>query len=511
MLRAGLGLGRRGLQRLTNTPSRGVTGSVSRVTESLFDRSNRPTTFAVLASVGIIAYNNLAVSAALPEVGNDLGNVALLPWTISVELLTSGVAILFAGPLVDGLGPRRVFRWSVSAFMVTSITCAAAPTMAWLILGRAFQGLAAGTLMTVVMSAIGLSFASDLRPRVFAATSTVWGVTSVAGPTIAASLVTVIGWRGIFAFNVPVAAFAALLAWRALPDRQPDTESVRIDMRGIALISVISTAALASVEGSIEVAAVAFAISGIGLVAYVRHANRAPQPVMRLHHLLHSRYRPIHLTSTLVIGAALGAFAFLPVYMRGARGTSSSLAAFSIVFHSVGWSLSAFAASRLQRRFRSETIIMVGASLAAPMLGLTTLAVAFDAPLPLIFFLLFGVGSTIGAVSTTGVATLQHRIPITEMGRINAAHQFMRTIGITYGVGLAGVVLFGTVDRRIGDVEAVRDLLGSDATGVDSSVADALAAGYSWTLLVCTAAMALAIPSAVHLVRTRVEPVPSAP
>ena len=480
------------------------------MTESLFDRSNRSTTIAVLASVGIIAYNNLAISAALPEVGNDLGDVALLPWIISVELLTSGVAILFAGPLVDGLGSRRVFRWSVSAFMITSFACAAAPTMAWLILGRAFQGIAAGVLMTVVTSAVGLSFSSDLRPRVFAASSTVWGVTSVAGPTIAATLVSVIGWRGVLGFNVPVAAFAAFVAWRTLPDRQPDAESVRIDARGIALIAVISTAALATVEGSISVAAGAFAVTAVGLWAYVRHARRATQPVMRLHHIGDPRYRPIHLTSMLVIGAALGAFAFLPVYVRGARGASSTLAAFSIVFHSIGWSLSAFGASRLQRRYRSELIILAGASIAAPMLVLTTIAVAVDAPLPLIFTLLFFVGSGIGAVSTTGVATLQHRTPVTEMGRINAAHQFVRTIGITYGVGLAGVVLFGTVDRRIDDVEAVRDVLGDEGSGIDTAVADALGAGYGWALLVCSVIMALAIPSAVHLVRTPVEAVPSA-
>lgn len=491
-------------------PRTGRGGSVERVTESLFDRSNRSTTIAVLASVGIIAYNNLAVSAALPEVGTDLGNVALLPWTISVELLTSGVAILFAGPLVDDWGTRRVFRWSVSTFMLTSIGCAAAPTMVWLIVGRAFQGIAAGVLMTVVMSAVGLSFASDLRPRVFAATSTVWGVTSVAGPTIAASLVAVIGWRGVFGFNVPVAGFAALVAWRRLPERQPDAEPVRMDVRGIALIGIISTAVLATVEGSVEVAGVALVITGVGLWAYVRHAQQAAQPVMRLHHITHPRYRSIHLTSLLVLGASLGAFAFLPVYMRGARGTSSALAAFSIVFHSVGWSSGAFAASRLQRRYRSELIILAGASIAAPMLAFTTMAVALDAPLPLIFALLFGVGCGIGGVATTGVASLQQRIPITEMGRINAAHQFMRTIGITYGVGLAGVVLFGTVERRTGDVEAVRELLSGDS-GVDTSVADALAAGYGWTLLVCTTAMVLAVPSAVQLVRGRVEAVPSAP
>jgi len=491
-------------------PRLGRGSSVERVTESLFDRSNRSTTIAVLASVGIIAYNNLAISAALPEVGNDLGDVALLPWIISIELLTSGVAILFAGPLVDGLGARRVFRWSVVAFMITSLACAAAPTMAWLILGRAFQGIAAGVLMTVVLSAVGLSFASELRPRVFAATSTVWGVASVAGPTIAATLASVIGWRGVLGFNVPVAAFAALVAWRTLPERQPDTESARVDMQGIALITVISTAALATLAGSLSLAGGAFAVTAVGLWAYVRHARRAAQPVMRLHHIGDPRYRPIHLTSMLVIGAALGAFAFLPVYVRGARGASSTVAAFSIIFHSVGWSLGAFGASRLQRRYRSELIILASASTAAPMLAITTMAVAVDASLPLIFALLFFVGTGIGGVSTTGMATLQHRIPISEMGRINAAHQFVRTIGITYGVGLAGVVLFGTVDRRIGDVEAVRDVLGGEGSELDTAVADALAAGYSWTLLVCSLIMALAIPSAVHLVRTPVEAVPSA-
>ena len=43
--------------------------------EGIFSEQWRSTTIAVMAAIGIVAYNNLAVSAALPEVGNDLGDV----------------------------------------------------------------------------------------------------------------------------------------------------------------------------------------------------------------------------------------------------------------------------------------------------------------------------------------------------------------------------------------------------------------------------------------------------
>ena len=147
--------------------------------DAIFGPEKRGLTIAVMGCVGIIAYNNLAVAAALPEVGSDLGDVALLPWTISAELLTSGVAILVAGPLVDSLGPRRIFRWSVVGFILTSIACGVAPSMVGLVGARAIQGVAAGLLFTVTMTVIGLAYEADSRARVFAANSIVWGVMSV--------------------------------------------------------------------------------------------------------------------------------------------------------------------------------------------------------------------------------------------------------------------------------------------------------------------------------------------
>jgi len=479
-------------------------------TETIFGPSKRALTVSVMATIAIVAYNNLGVSAALPEIGNDLGDVALLPWTISAELLTAGVAVLAAGPLVDSLGARRVFRWSVVGFAMTSTLCGLAPSMAALVAARALQGVAAGMLLTATMAAIGVSYEAAARARVFAWNSTVWGVTSVAGPSIAALMVAVANWRGVFFFSVPVSLVAAVLAWNALPGPADETDAAPADARGIAIIAVIASAGLAVAEGSVLTLGLGSVVVVLGLVAYRTHASRVANPVVRPHHLLANRFRSVHTTSLLAVGGSLGFHAFLPVYLRGVRGMSATAAAFSVVYLSVGWTSGAIISTRLQDHLVREKVVLIGSYFLASGLPLTAVMVFTKAPMPGLVASLVITGLGVGSMSTTGINVLQERALVTEMGRLNAAHQFMRTMSITYGVGVAGAVILTTVNRRTGDVEAVRELLGGDSEMVGADVAVALAAGFEYALLVSCLAAAAAIPAALHLVRSRDEAVTSA-
>ena len=97
----------------------------------------------------------------------------------------------------------------------------------------------------------------------------------------------------------------------------------------------------------------------------------------------------------------------------------------------------------------------------------------------------FAVGLSIGFVSTAGLTLIQRVSADTEMGRVNAAHQFLRTLAITYGIALGGAVLLLVVDRRIGDVEVVRNVLaGEDDVGLGSATRDAVQAGLVWVVAV---------------------------
>ena len=134
----------------------------------LFSPELRLFTFSTMSVIAVAAYNNLSVSAALPAIGDDLGHLAWLPWVVTVELVTSAIAVLAVGPVIDSLGTKRVMRVVLIAFIVAAVIAALAPTMAVLIVGRALQGLAVGALIATVMAAMGLAVPEHLRARAYA-------------------------------------------------------------------------------------------------------------------------------------------------------------------------------------------------------------------------------------------------------------------------------------------------------------------------------------------------------
>jgi hypothetical protein len=100
-------------------------------------------------------------------------------------------------------------------------------------------------------------------------------------------------------------------------------------------------------------------------------------------------------------------------------------------------------------------------------------------PLWIIFVAFTGVGFGLGGVSSSGLGVLQSKAIPAEMGRVNSAHQFIRTLGFTYGAALGGAVLFGVVEAELGDAEVVRELLNDEQLAVAQESIDALALGFS--------------------------------
>lgn len=471
----------------------------------------RPIVIALMSVIAIASYNNLSASAALPDIGDDLGDIDLLPFVITLELLTSAVAVLAAGPVVDSLGARRVFRVAALGFLVTSLLVAAAPTMPLLLAARAVQGVFAGAIMTVAVASIGLAIPEALRPKAFALTSSVWGVMGVAGPAIAAVFVATVGWRAIFVVNVPVTAVALVLGWHAMPDRRPDAGRQRVDRVGLTLIAAITTATLALASYEPAVVVVALAVLVVSGPLYVRWTTRIPDPVVRLAHLVEDRYRTVHLTSMAVLAGGVGANSLLPVYLRTVRRQSAGMAAFGVLFLTVGWSVSAYVSSRLQERWRGEWVTLLGASMATPAIVAVALTIHLDAHVALVDAAFFAMGAGVGMVTSTGAAVLQARTAPAEMGRLNAAHQFLRTIAITFGIALVGAVTLAVVDARTGDVEAVRELLSGDDPDVSDDLLAAIADGYTIAIAAMAVVVTASIPSAVRLVRSRDQGLASPP
>ncbi|MDW3215020.1 MAG: MFS transporter [Ilumatobacteraceae bacterium] len=443
-----------------------------------------PVTLANLTIVAIAAFDGLALIAALPSIADDLGDVALLPWVITAFLATSAVAGITAGPIIDAVGVRRTFRVTGLWFLLSSGAAAAAPNMPLLVVARALQGIGGGLVISVALAAVGLSYPNRLRPRAFAAISMVWGVLGFGGPAITAGLLAVSGWRMIFVVQLPITALALAAGWRTLPSTRERPQRIVMDVRGILLIAGLVVISLVAVSQSgirwwFTGLGTAIAIA-LGAVFWV-HAGRAENPLVAREHITRFPLKRVHVTSGLVLIAGLAADNYLPLYMQTTRGRSESFAAFSVLFLTVGWTSAAFVVSRLlEHRWRESDAILLGSLILVPAVALGGVGVALSWPIPVIFVAFFFMGTAIGFVSTSGLTLLQSAADESEMGRVNAAHQFVRTICITYGVAVGGAILLFVVDRQIGDVEVVRDALGGEEIDTSGPILDAIRDGLAW-------------------------------
>src|SRR4051812_34744572 len=102
---------------------------------------------AVLGSV-VVFVDSTVVNVALPHIREDLGGgLAGQQWLTDAYLLTLGALLLVGGSLGDLRGRRRTFIEGLIAFGVTSMLCAAAPTIETLVVARALQGLSGALLV----------------------------------------------------------------------------------------------------------------------------------------------------------------------------------------------------------------------------------------------------------------------------------------------------------------------------------------------------------------------------
>jgi len=448
------------------------------VPRSILSRQFLPAAVAIFTTVAIVAFEGLAVTAALPELTADLGQVRLLPWVITAFLVSSGVMTAIAGSFIDSLGTSTVFRWATIAFAVSSLAAAWATSMPFLVAARVLQGASGGAIISVGVAAVALVYPSHLMGRAFAANSNVWGVLGFASPAIAALLLEAASWRWIFLIMVPICVLALAAGWRSLP-AAIEPAPLRVDWVGVGMLVVTVGALLAAVSdlgsGSLLFGALAVSFGGLSW----HRMKRRRDPLLDPRFIGEFPYRHLALSASLTLTAVMGLSAYLPVYVRGARGASASGAAWSVLWLTIGWTVAANVAGRATDRVSERSVLRAGAWLGIPAIGGAWAAVAVSAPLPLVYAGFFTMGLSVGTVTNAALQMVRLAVADNFAGRATSAHAFMRTVGMSMGGGLAGGVLLATVATSVDDIGLVRAALSGETTELAGAAVVALGDGFA--------------------------------
>ncbi len=439
----------------------------------------RRASIAIYVAVALAAFEGTAVAAVLPQVAGDLGRLDLLPWVVTGYLFAGGVAIVVAGPAIDTLGTRTVFRWSVLTFTVAGTAAGLVESMPAMVAVRLLHGFGGGALGAASVTAVGLVFPLKMVGRAFAANSTVWGVMGVAAPGIAAFMVTTLSWRWVFLVNLPLGILALVAGWSILPGAASGGPGQRrFDLVGTALVACFTFALLVAIDSLDASSAWWILVAATTAGAYAIHAHRASEPVLRPGLLIAQPYGSIGGSIALMLAAAIAINTYVTLYVSVGRGASPNLTAWSVFFFVIGWTAGANLSSRLLDRLAETSVMLTGSLTTLTGLILVTVASAATWPLSMVLAGLFLAGFGVGNATNAGITLLRSVTPDQTMGRANSAHQFLRNLGFTLGSAMGGAVLLLTVSRRLGSIAAVESLLAGEANAMPE-VAGAVARGYT--------------------------------
>jgi MFS family permease len=202
----------------------------------------------VLLGAALPMIDFFIVNVALPTIDHDLHTSPA-----ELELVVAGYGIAYAlllvlgGRLGDTVGRRRMFRYGLAAFTVTSLACGLAPTAGTLVAARIAQGAAAALMLPQVLSTIQATTSGAHRARALGRYGAVGGISTVIGQLAGGLLVSAnlagTGWRPIFLVNVPVGLAGLLLARRSVPETRA-SHPTPIDLPGTALLGLFLFALL---------------------------------------------------------------------------------------------------------------------------------------------------------------------------------------------------------------------------------------------------------------------------
>jgi EmrB/QacA subfamily drug resistance transporter len=409
------------------------------------------------------ALDQTIVSTSIRTIADDLDGLSIQAWVTTAYLITSTITTPIYGKLGDLYGRKKLFMFAISVFIVGSVLCTFATSMYELAAFRAFQGLGAGGLFTLVLAIIGDLVSPRERAKYTGYFMATFATSSVLGPVVGGffagqdQLLGVTGWRWVFLVNVPVGIAALVVVFRTLHLSHQRSEA-RIDWWGatslvVALVPLLTVAEQGRDWGWGSGRSVtAYVVGGLGLLAFYLAERAMGDEALIPLRLFRIRAAAVTIVASIAIGAAMfGGILILPLYMQIVHGASPTKAGLLMLPMVLGMMSGALVSGQIiSRTGRTRVFPRVGSALLVIALLLLSTTSA-DTSLVVIdlFMLVLGVG--LGNCMQPLLLIMQSAVPPSEIGVATSSATFFRQIGGTLGVAVFLSILFSTVGGNIAD------------------------------------------------------------
>ncbi|WP_084790210.1 MFS transporter [Candidatus Sodalis sp. SoCistrobi] len=280
----------------------------------------------IVLSVSIAVLDGAIANVALPTIARELhASPAASIWVVNAYQLAIIVSLLSFASLGDIYGYRRVYQCGLAVFSVMSLLCALSDSL-WMLIGaRVLQGLGAAAVMSINGALIRIIYPQRILGRGMAINTLMVAVSTAAGPTVAAGVLSVASWQWLFAINVPIGLFALWLGHRYLPVNPQKNSGQRFNAASALMNALTFGLLLSALSGFAQQVngrwiAIELCLALVVGTLFVRQQLRQRWPLLPVDLLRIPLFSLSMCTSICSFSAQMLAMVSLPFYLQSVLG-----------------------------------------------------------------------------------------------------------------------------------------------------------------------------------------------
>ena len=406
-----------------------------------------PATIAVMLGMMTTIMASTMANVAIADIMGAYGvGQERAHWISSGFLSATTVFMLLNAWAVYNFGARRTFLVASAIFAVASIVGQLSPTYDGIVMARVAQGACTGIIQPLALSVIYTVFPPEERGKAMG----MFGVGVMLGPALGpiygGFIIDTIGWRYVFSGSLPFLVIGALLGWRYLPQRSPQTKDRPLNWLSLTLVAFsiatfLNGISLAPRQGWDSLTVVfLLAGSGLAMIAFIEVENRTKHPLLNVRLFTTRSFALVSMVGFVFGTGMFASFYLMPLFLRTAQGFTgtkaggllllSELVTF-LVFPVAGWLIQ-----------RTNPVYPVAAGMG--LFGVSSFALSGIDVDSAFWFLIgwiavgrVGLGFAITALNAAALQGLDRDLISYGAGTMN----FIRMLGGAIGVNVIAMVL----------------------------------------------------------------------
>ena len=384
------------------------------------------------------------INTAIPSIVANLHGIQFMGWIIAIFLLGMSISIPLWTKVAERIGNKNAFLVTLSFFIVGSILEAISQDMTFFLSVRIIMGIGAGGMGSLPYIIVGYIYPNiKQRTKALGILTSGFNAAAIVGPLIGGWIIDISSWHWIFYINVPI-GIAALIMVQVYFIEKKVNKIVSLDYAGSAILIVFLLSLMLFLQfldqpGTLLLTIALLIISIFSFVLFFSVEKKAKDPIIPLSIIKNKEFICHSLITLLISGVVIGFEFYIPTWMQGINGVSSSMAGFAVTPSSLLWIVGSFISGTLMFRYGTKKLFDV--FLAVLLLAdICLLFVPIYTPLWVFCVLAAVNGIGFGIIITVALMKSQLIVSPKDIGVATAFNTLLKFLGQTMMVSLFGVV-----------------------------------------------------------------------